>query len=171
MSGLSSAVGRISSVLSGLTNAVFGQTRSQARLNAIASYDQSNELFKVRLDLSYIKFSSSDYNFVIRLQAFLSKEMMYSCALWSDAEGGVHGDLVSKSSPNDLEMAQHRKIHYVLKKARIRPGHRILEFGSGWGGLAIEVGPLYRPMFLGTHHWRSRLRVHTVVRLTLSLFQ
>ncbi|KAK7688884.1 hypothetical protein QCA50_007575 [Cerrena zonata] len=121
MTGLSSVVGRLSSVLSGFTNAVFGQTRSQARLNAIASYDQSNELFK----------------------AFLSTEMMYSCALWSDAEGGVHGDLASGSSPNDLEMAQARKIHYVLKKARVRPGHRILEFGSGWGGLAIEAARSY----------------------------
>ena len=68
---------------------------------------------------------------------------MYSCALWSEAEGGVHGDLLSGPSPDDLENAQLRKIHYVLKRARIRPGHRILEFGSGWGGLAIEVGPLY----------------------------
>lgn len=68
--------------------------------------------------------------------------MMYSCALWTDAEGGVRGDL----NPNyggtklgDLETAQRRKIHHVLRKARVKPGHRLLEFGSGWGGLAIEV--------------------------------
>ncbi len=45
---LSSAVARISSAVSGLYNSFLGQTLSQARLNAIASYDQSNELFKVR---------------------------------------------------------------------------------------------------------------------------
>ena len=73
------------------------------------------------------------------LQAFLSKEMMYSCALWSDAEGGVRGDLVSGPTPGDLEAAQRRKIHHVLRRARVKPGHRILEFGSGWGGLAIEA--------------------------------
>ncbi|KAF8628152.1 hypothetical protein AX17_006022 [Amanita inopinata Kibby_2008] len=114
---LSSTVQRVSSALSGLYNSFLGQTRSQARLNAIASYDQSNELFK----------------------AFLSKEMMYSCALWSEAEGGVRGDLEFGPTPGDLEAAQLRKIHHVLRKARVEPGHRILEFGSGWGGLAIEA--------------------------------
>jgi hypothetical protein len=44
---LSSTVAKVSSAISGLYNSFLGQTRSQARLNAIASYDQSNELFKV----------------------------------------------------------------------------------------------------------------------------
>ena len=64
---------------------------------------------------------------------------MYSCALWGEAEGGVRGDLISGPTPDDLEAAQMRKIHHVLKKARVKPGHRILEFGTGWGALAIEV--------------------------------
>ncbi|ESK87957.1 cyclopropane-fatty-acyl-phospholipid synthase [Moniliophthora roreri MCA 2997] len=114
---LSSTVARISSALSGLSNRFLGQTKSQSRLNVIASYDQSNELFK----------------------AFLSREMMYSCALWGDPEGGVRGDLEIGPTPGDLESAQKRKIHHVLRKARVKPGHRILEFGSGWGGLAIEA--------------------------------
>jgi cyclopropane-fatty-acyl-phospholipid synthase len=46
---LSSTVAKISSAISSLYNSFLGQTRSQARLNAIASYDQSNELFKVNL--------------------------------------------------------------------------------------------------------------------------
>ncbi|KAF5364385.1 hypothetical protein D9756_000898 [Leucocoprinus leucothites] len=118
---LSSTVAKVSSAISGVYNSFLGQTRSQARLNAIASYDQSNELFK----------------------AFLSKEMMYSCALWTEAEGGVRGDLVNGPTPGDLEAAQLRKIHHVLRKARVKPGHRILEFGSGWGGLAIEAARSY----------------------------
>lgn len=67
--------------------------------------------------------------------------MMYSCALWSSAEGGVRGDLQpeGRDIANDLETAQLRKIHHVLAKARLRPGYRVLEFGSGWGSLAIEV--------------------------------
>lgn len=64
---------------------------------------------------------------------------MYSCALWSEAEGGLRGDLEDGPTLGDLEAAQLRKIHHVLQKARVKPGHRILEFGSGWGGLAIEV--------------------------------
>lgn len=73
------------------------------------------------------------------LQAFLSKEMMYSSALWGDEEGGVRGDVTHGPTPNDLEAAQQRKIHHVLKTARVKPGDRLLEFGTGWGGLAIEV--------------------------------
>ena len=65
--------------------------------------------------------------------------MMYSCAIWSEEEGGVRGDLDNGPTPGDLEAAQLRKIHRVLDAARIKPGNRILEFGSGWGGLAIEV--------------------------------
>ncbi|KAF8131169.1 Mycolic acid cyclopropane synthetase-domain-containing protein [Boletus edulis] len=117
MDGFSSTFSRLTSAISGLSNAFLGQTRSRARLNAIASYDQSNELFK----------------------AFLSKEMMYSSALWTDAEGGVRGDLIDGPFPGDLEAAQLRKIRHVLTKAKVKPGDRILEFGSGWGGLAIEA--------------------------------
>jgi cyclopropane-fatty-acyl-phospholipid synthase len=67
--------------------------------------------------------------------------MTYSSALFSDEEGGVHGDLLpeSKDRSADLETAQLRKIHYVLSRARIKPGQRVLEFGTGWGGFAIEV--------------------------------
>lgn len=28
---------------------------------------------------------------------------------------------------------------YIIKKAKIQKGHRVLEIGSGWGSLAIEV--------------------------------
>lgn len=121
--------------MSAISNAFFGQTLAQARLNAVASYDQSNELFKVSSDI-YLRawFLTAHI-----LKAFLSNEMMYSCALWSDEEGGLRGDLISAGKPGDLEAAQLRKIFHVLRKARVRPGDRILEFGSGWGGLAIQV--------------------------------
>ena len=61
--------------------------------------------------------------------------MMYSCALWSEAEGGVCGDL-EMGPTGDLEAAQLRKIHHA---ARVKSGNQILEFGSGWEGLSIEV--------------------------------
>ncbi|KAK0473146.1 hypothetical protein EDD18DRAFT_388001 [Armillaria luteobubalina] len=73
-------------------------------------------------------------------QAFLSEEMQYSCPIWGDEEGGVRGDLTGQRTYGDLERAQERKIGHILKKARLRPGHRLLEIGSGWGSLAIAVG-------------------------------
>jgi cyclopropane-fatty-acyl-phospholipid synthase len=47
MSGFSSVSNRIVAALSGWSNAIFGQRLGQARLNAMAAYDQSNELFQV----------------------------------------------------------------------------------------------------------------------------
>ena len=118
MIGLDSMLSKISAVVSGLYNAFLGQSLSQARRNVMDAYDQSNDLF----------------------EGFLSKEMMYSCALWSDEEGGLRGDLLPTAQPSDLEVAQLRKIHHVLTAARVKPGMKVLEFGSGWGGMAIEVG-------------------------------
>jgi cyclopropane fatty-acyl-phospholipid synthase-like methyltransferase len=64
---------------------------------------------------------------------------VYSCALWSDAENGIRGDLTVGPTEGDLEAAQERKIHYVLKQARLRQGDRPLEIGSGWGAMSITV--------------------------------
>ncbi|KAH8976460.1 S-adenosyl-L-methionine-dependent methyltransferase [Lactarius hatsudake] len=124
MTSLNSVFKRLSSAVSGAYITLFGQTLTQARLNCVAGYDQSNELFK----------------------AFLSKEMMYSSALFSDEEGGVHGDLLPQLRRHtaDLEQAQLRKIHHVLRQARVQAGQRILEFGSGWGAVAIEAARTYR---------------------------
>lgn len=117
VTAVSSIFSRMTALATSVSNAYIGQSRLNARMNAIASYDQSNTLF----------------------QAFLSKEMMYSCALWSEEESGVAGDLVAGPTAADLECAQRRKLHHILRQARVQPGHRILEFGSGWGGLAIEA--------------------------------
>ena len=45
--------------------------------------------------------------------------MMYSCALWSEAEGGVRGDLEVGLTPGGLEAAQRRKIYCVPSESEI----------------------------------------------------
>ena len=68
---------------------------------------------------------------------------MYSCAIWSEPEGGIRGDLSSRGSqPDDLHNAQIRKIHHILANARVKPGYRLLEVGTGWGAMAIEAAKL-----------------------------
>lgn len=52
--------------------------------------------------------------------------MTYSCAIF-DADHTT------------LEAAQVNKIRTILQKAKIKKGMHILEIGSGWGALAIEV--------------------------------
>lgn len=32
-----------------------------------------------------------------------------------------------------------RKVRHIISKAQIKPGHRVLEIGSGWGTLAITI--------------------------------
>jgi cyclopropane-fatty-acyl-phospholipid synthase len=75
--------------------------------------------------------------------------MQYSCAIWPEYTGGVRGDLEGVWAASDLDTAQLYKLHSVLRKARVKPGDRVLEVGTGWGSLAIEVScKLYFPFNL-----------------------
>ncbi|MDP6786128.1 MAG: cyclopropane-fatty-acyl-phospholipid synthase family protein [Rhodospirillales bacterium] len=55
---------------------------------------------------------------------FLDADRQYSCAYFSDAD-------------DDLESAQGNKKHHIAAKLLIEPGQRVLDIGSGWGGLAL----------------------------------
>jgi cyclopropane-fatty-acyl-phospholipid synthase len=57
---------------------------------------------------------------------FLDETMTYSCAVFEDGATA-------------LAEAQERKYDRVLDLAGVRPGSRVLEIGSGWGGLAIHA--------------------------------
>lgn len=78
---------------------------AHARLNASFHYDASNEIFS----------------------SFLSQDMNYSSAIWSE------------DSNESLETAQHRKVHNLIDKARISSSDHVLDIGCGWGNLAIEA--------------------------------
>ena len=55
---------------------------------------------------------------------FLDESRMYSCAFFS--------------RPGDtLEAAQQHKLQLICDKLDLRPGDRVLEIGSGWGGFAM----------------------------------
>jgi len=38
-----------------------------------------------------------------------------------------------------LAEAQQRKLAHIVARARILPGHRVLEIGSGWGSMALYI--------------------------------
>ncbi|MDA7981464.1 MAG: cyclopropane-fatty-acyl-phospholipid synthase family protein [Alphaproteobacteria bacterium] len=60
-------------------------------------------------------------------ELFLDSDRQYSCGYWGE---GV----------NTLEEAQAAKRRHIAAKLRLtRPGLRVLDIGSGWGGLAIEL--------------------------------
>ncbi|KAL6303901.1 S-adenosyl-L-methionine-dependent methyltransferase [Sparassis latifolia] len=67
-----------------------------------------------------------------------------------DGRGGAPGPACANTSPRGamaqmnegedaLHAAQMCKLRHIVRKADIRPGHRVLEIGSGWCALAIHI--------------------------------
>ncbi len=56
----------------------------------------------------------------------LDPTMMYSCAMY-------------EHSGDSLEQASLRKIDHVLETLQVGPDTRLLEIGTGWGGLAVRA--------------------------------
>jgi cyclopropane-fatty-acyl-phospholipid synthase len=59
-------------------------------------------------------------------ELFLDRDRQYSCAYFSD-------------SSDDLDTAQLNKKRHIAAKLLTRPGQRVLDIGSGWGGLALYL--------------------------------
>jgi cyclopropane-fatty-acyl-phospholipid synthase len=57
---------------------------------------------------------------------FLDPTMMYSCAKFDTAD-------------TSLADAQRAKIDLSLTKCELKPGHRLLDIGCGWGGTAMRA--------------------------------
>ncbi len=84
-------------------------TLDGARENVHRHYDLSNDLFAL----------------------FLDPSMTYSSALFGADPGAAAAE--------SLTTAQHRKVDRLLDAARVGPGTRLLEIGTGWGELAIRA--------------------------------
>jgi cyclopropane-fatty-acyl-phospholipid synthase len=61
---------------------------------------------------------------------WLDPRMVYSCAYFATPE-------------EDLDTAQVRKLDYICRKLRLRPGERLLDIGCGWGGLIMHAAAHY----------------------------
>ena len=57
---------------------------------------------------------------------FLDSDRQYSCAYFA-------------SDNDDIETAQRRKKTHLAAKLLLRPGDRVLDVGSGWGGLGLHL--------------------------------
>lgn len=57
---------------------------------------------------------------------FLDDDLQYSCAYFQTGE-------------ETLEEAQAQKKRHIASKLRLKPGATVLDIGSGWGGLALEL--------------------------------
>ncbi len=88
------------------------QTKDGARRNIGRHYDLSNEFFGL----------------------FLDETMTYSSALFETTADGSPA-----AAGRLLGQAQRRKNDRLLDQARVGPGSRLLEIGTGWGQLAIQA--------------------------------
>ena len=61
---------------------------------------------------------------------WLDERMVYSCAYFADPA-------------EDLHAAQERKLHYICRKLRLRPGDRLLDIGCGWGAMVLCAAERY----------------------------
>ncbi|RAP34334.1 hypothetical protein DID80_07365 [Candidatus Marinamargulisbacteria bacterium SCGC AAA071-K20] len=57
---------------------------------------------------------------------FLDSSMTYSCAYY-------------KTATDTLEVAQQQKNDKIISKLQIDPSHKLLEIGTGWGSLSIQI--------------------------------
>lgn len=67
---------------------------------------------------------------------FLDESMTYSCAKFDSPE-------------TTLAQAQRAKIDLSLGKCDLRPGHRLLDIGCGWGGAALRAREKYSVKVIG----------------------
>jgi cyclopropane-fatty-acyl-phospholipid synthase len=61
---------------------------------------------------------------------WLDQRMVYSCAYFH-------------SPDEDIDTAQERKLDYICRKLRLRPGQKLLDIGCGWGGLVLHAAQKY----------------------------
>lgn len=61
---------------------------------------------------------------------FLSDDLMYSSAYWAGAD-------------DTLEAASTRKLDLICRKLDLKPGDRVAEIGTGWGGFALHAARHY----------------------------
>ncbi len=103
-----------------------GSGRQAARLSG-----EAHSIERDRQAVTYHYDVSNDF-----YALWLDRQMVYSCAYFSRPD-------------EDLDTAQARKLDYICRKLRLRPGERLLDVGCGWGGLVIHAAKHYGVQAVG----------------------
>ena len=88
---------------------------------AVRRFHQHNPVSRSRRNVAH-HYDLSDQLY----ELFLDRDRQYSCAYFRVPEA-------------DLDTAQHDKKRHLAAKLLLRPGQKVLDIGSGWGGLALYL--------------------------------
>ncbi len=90
----------------------------------LRAFQQYNPIGRAQENVAHHYDLSNDF-----YRLFLDEDMQYSCAYYMHAN-------------ETLEQAQLNKKRHLASKLLLEPGQRILDIGSGWGGLALYLASL-----------------------------
>ncbi|MEP5762260.1 MAG: cyclopropane-fatty-acyl-phospholipid synthase family protein [Litoreibacter sp.] len=106
-------------------NQVWWQRAAYTARHFKRGFDQHNPLCTSRQNVEHHYDLSEDF-----YDLFMEQDKQYTCAYFK------HGD-------ETLEQAQSNKKSHIASKLLLKPGMRVLDIGSGWGGLAITMAQDY----------------------------
>jgi len=79
-------------------------------------------------------------------ELFLDSDRQYSCAYF-------------RTGTETLEQAQLEKKRHIAAKLLLKPGMKVLDIGSGWGGLALHLAQLFNVNVTGVTLSNEQLKV------------
>jgi cyclopropane-fatty-acyl-phospholipid synthase len=98
---------------------------SQGWQNLLRVFEQYNPIGRAQRNVAHhYDLKDQLYDF------FLDRDRQYSCAYF-------------KAGDEPLEQAQIDKKQHIASKMLLQPGQRVLDIGSGWGGMGLYLGQQY----------------------------
>ena len=99
-------------------------SRAMDRRDTPATSHLAGKRHSARRDRDAVRFHYNVGNAFYAL--WLDARMVYSCAYFMSKE-------------DEIDAAQARKLDYLCRKLRLRPGQRLLDIGCGWGALVVHA--------------------------------
>jgi len=121
-----------------------GQKRklfAKKRFGAVKTFFRRNDPRRARRNVAH-HYDLSDELY----ETFLDPDRQYSCAYYTDPR-------------NSLEQAQADKKAHIAAKLHLQPGQRLLDIGSGWGGMALYLNRVADVDVLGVTLSEEQLKV------------
>lgn len=104
-------------------------------IRAVLAIIQSNLTNLSNLQTTWARVYSMAIGVLNRYLGHTRRNSKLRCVTTYDTGNALFEAFLDKT----MEAAASRKLHHMLAQARVQPGDRVLEFGSGWGSMAWEA--------------------------------